>query len=214
MNKLIECVPNFSEGSDKQILDSIAEAISSNKGVTLLNVDPGKATNRTVMTFVGSPEAVIEAAFCAIKVASEKIDMSKHKGEHPRFGATDVCPLIPISNVTFDELVPHAEKLGERVAKELKIPVYLYEHAAKNKERKNLANVRSGEYEGLKEKLTKKTWKPDFGTTFFNKKSGAVAIGVRDFLIAYNINLNTKSTRLANAIAFDVREKGRIRKDG
>ena len=159
MNKLIECVPNFSEGSDKQILDSIAEAISSNKGVTLLNVDPGKATNRTVMTFVGSPEAVIEAAFCAIKVASEKIDMSKHKGEHPRFGATDVCPLIPISNVTFDELVPYAEKLGERVAKELKIPVYLYEHAAKNKERKNLANVRSGEYEGLKEKLTKKTWK-------------------------------------------------------
>ncbi len=214
MNKLIECVPNFSEGSDKQILDSIAEAISSNKGVTLLNVDPGKATNRTVMTFVGSPEAVIDAAFCAIKVASEKIDMSKHKGEHPRFGATDVCPLIPISNVTFDELVPYAEKLGERVAKELKIPVYLYEHAAKNKERKNLANVRSGEYEGLKEKLTKKTWKPDFGTTVFNKKSGAVAIGVRDFLIAYNINLNTKSTRLANAIAFDVREKGRIKRKG
>ena len=141
MNKLIECVPNFSEGSDKQILDSIAEAISSNKGVTLLNVDPGKATNRTVMTFVGSPEAVIEAAFCAIKVASEKIDMSKHKGEHPRFGATDVCPLIPISNVTFDELVPYAEKLGERVAKELKIPVYLYAHAAKKKERKNFATV-------------------------------------------------------------------------
>ena len=214
MNKLIECVPNFSEGSDKQILDSIAEAISSNKGVTLLNIDPGKATNRTVMTFVGSPEAVIDAAFCAIKVASEKIDMSKHKGEHPRFGATDVCPLIPISNVTFDELVPYAEKLGERVAKELKIPVYLYEYAAKNKERKNLANVRSGEYEGLKEKLTKKTWKPDFGKTFFNKKSGAVAIGVRDFLIAYNINLNTKSTRLANAIAFDVREKGRIKRKG
>ncbi len=214
MNKLIECVPNFSEGNDKEILDSIASAITSIKGATLLNVDPGKATNRTVMTFVGSPKAVIEAAFCAIKVASEKIDMSKHKGEHPRFGATDVCPLIPISDVSFDELVPYAEKLGERVAKELKIPVYLYEHAAKNKERKNLANVRSGEYEGLKEKLLEKQWKPDFGTTIFNEKSGALAIGVRDFLIAYNVNLNTKSTRLANAIAFDVREKGRIKRKG
>jgi len=214
MNKLIECVPNFSEGNDKEFLDSIASAITSIKGATLLNVDPGKATNRTVMTFVGSPKAVIEAAFCAIKVASEKIDMSKHKGEHPRFGATDVCPLIPISDVSFDELVPYAEKLGERVAKELKIPVYLYEHAAKNKERKNLANVRSGEYEGLKEKLLEKQWKPDFGTTIFNEKSGALAIGVRDFLIAYNVNLNTKSTRLANAIAFDVREKGRIKRKG
>ena len=214
MTKLIECVPNFSEGNDNQIIDSIAEAITKIKGVTLLNVDPGKATNRTVMTFVGSPETVIEAAFGAIKVASEKIDMSKHKGEHPRFGATDVCPLIPISNISFDELIPYAEKLGKRVAKELKISVYLYEQAAKKKERKNLANIRSGEYEGLREKLTQEIWKPDFGTTFFNKKSGAVAIGVRDFLIAYNINLNTKSTRLANAIAFDVREKGRIKRKG
>jgi len=213
MNKIIECVPNFSEGRNKEIINEISDSISNTKGVHLLNVDPGKATNRTVMTFVGDPDSVIKAAFNAIKVASEKIDMTRHKGEHPRFGATDVCPLIPVSNISFEELIPYAEKLAKRVSEKLNIPIYLYEYAAKEEKRKNLANVRSGEYEGLKEKISKKEWKPDFGNSF-NKKSGATAIGVRDFLIAYNINLNTKSTRLANAIAFDVREKGRIKRKG
>ena len=214
MTQIVECVPNFSEGNDKEIINSISGAISNTKGVNLLNVDPGKATNRTVMTFVGDPDSVINAAFNAIKIASQKIDMTKHKGEHPRFGATDVCPLVPVANISLDELVPYANKLAKKVASELKIPVYLYEHAAKNKTRKNLANIRSGEYEGLKDKLSKKEWTPDYGTKLFNKKSGAIAIGVRDFLIAYNVNLNTKSTRLANAIAFDVREKGRIKRTG
>ncbi len=213
MNKIIECVPNFSEGRNQDVIDEISNSISNTKGVNLLNVDPGNATNRTVMTFVGDPDSVIEAAYNAIKKASEKIDMSKHKGEHPRFGATDVCPLIPVSNISFKELIPYAEKLAKRVSETLNIPIYLYEYAAKEEKRKNLANVRSGEYEGLKEKISKKEWKPDFGLDF-NKKSGATAIGVRDFLIAYNINLNTKSTRLANAIAFDVREKGRIKRKG
>lgn len=214
MNQIVECVPNFSEGNDNEVLNSISAAISGSNGVSLLNVDPGKATNRTVMTFVGDPDSVVKAAFNAIKVASEKIDMSKHKGEHPRFGATDVCPLVPVANISLKELVPYAQQLAKMVAEELKIPVYLYEHAAKNNKRKNLADVRLGEYEGLQVKLLKKDWKPDFGPTIFNKKSGALAIGVRDFLIAYNINLNTKSTRLANAIAFDVREKGRIKRKG
>ena len=214
MNQIVECVPNFSEGNDKEIINSISNAIKNTKGVNLLNVDPGKATNRTVMTFVGDPDSVINAAFNAIKVASQKIDMSKHKGEHPRFGATDVCPLVPVSNISLDELIPYAIKLAKKVANDLKTPVYLYEHAAKSKTRKNLANIRSGEYEGLKEKLLKKEWFPDYGTKEFNQKSGAIAIGVRDFLIAYNVNLNTKSTRLANAIAFDVREKGRIKRKG
>ena len=214
MTQIVECVPNFSEGNDKEIINSISTAISNTKGVNLLNVDPGKATNRTVMTFVGDPDSVINAAFNAIKIASQKIDMSKHKGEHPRFGATDVCPLVPVANISLDELIPYANKLAKQVASELKIPVYLYEHAAKNKTRKNLANIRSGEYEGLKDKLSKKEWLPDYGTKLFNKKSGALAVGVRDFLIAYNVNLNTKSTRLANAIAFDVREKGRIKRTG
>ena len=213
MNQIIECVPNFSEGRNQDIINQISEAISNTKGVHLLNVDPGQATNRTVMTFVGDPDSVIAAAFIAIKTASEKIDMSKHSGEHPRFGATDVCPLIPVSNITMDELVPYAEKLAEKVSDELNIPIYLYENAAREEKRRNLANVRSGEYEGLKKKINSKDWKPDFGKEF-NKKSGATAIGVRDFLIAYNINLNTKSTRLANAIAFDVREKGRIKREG
>ena len=213
MNQIIECVPNFSEGRNQDIINQISEAISNTKGVHLLNVDPGQATNRTVMTFVGDPDSVIAAAFIAIKTASEKIDMSKHSGEHPRFGATDVCPLIPVSNITMDELVPYAEKLAEKVSDELNIPIYLYENAAREDKRRNLANVRSGEYEGLKKKINSKDWKPDFGKEF-NKKSGATAIGVRDFLIAYNINLNTKSTRLANAIAFDVREKGRIKREG
>ena len=213
MNQIIECVPNFSEGRNLEVINEISEAISNTKGVHLLNVDPGKATNRTVMTFVGDPDSVISAAFNAIKTASEKIDMSKHSGEHPRFGATDVCPLIPVSNITFDELIPYAEKLAKKVSEELNIPIYLYEHAAREDKRRNLANVRSGEYEGLNKKIKSKEWKPDFGSSF-NKKSGATAIGVRDFLIAYNINLNTKSTRLANAIAFDVREKGRIKRKG
>ena len=213
MNQIIECVPNFSEGRNQEVINEISEAISNTKGVHLLNVDPGQATNRTVMTFVGDPDSVISAAFNAIKTASEKIDMSKHSGEHPRFGATDVCPLIPVSNITFDELIPYAEKLAKKVSEELNIPIYLYEYAAREDKRRNLANVRSGEYEGLNKKINSKEWKPDFGSSF-NKKSGATAIGVRDFLIAYNINLNTKSTRLANAIAFDVREKGRIKRKG
>ena len=213
MNQIIECVPNFSEGRNQEVINEISEAISNTKGVHLLNVDPGQATNRTVMTFVGDPDSVISAAFNAIKTASEKIDMSKHSGEHPRFGASDVCPLIPVSNITFDELIPYAEKLAKKVSEELNIPIYLYEHAAREDKRRNLANVRSGEYEGLNKKINSKEWKPDFGSSF-NKKSGATAIGVRDFLIAYNINLNTKSTRLANAIAFDVREKGRIKRKG
>ena len=213
MNQIIECVPNFSEGRDKSVINKISEAISSTEGVYLLNVDPGKATNRTVMTFVGEPEDVIHAAFNAAKVASELIDMSKHSGEHPRFGAMDVCPLIPVSNITFDELIPYAHKLAEMISEKLGIPIYLYEKAAQKNERQNLANVRSGEYEGLEEKIKKENWKPDYGLKF-NKKSGASAVGVRDFLIAYNINLNTKSTRLANAIAFDVREKGRIKRKG
>jgi len=213
VNQIIECVPNFSEGRNQEVINEISEAISNTKGVHLLNVDPGQATNRTVMTFVGDPDSVISAAFNAIKTASEKIDMSKHSGEHPRFGATDVCPLIPVSNITFDELIPYAEKLAKKVSEELNISIYLYEHAAREDKRRNLANVRSGEYEGLNKKINSKEWKPDFGSSF-NKKSGATAIGVRDFLIAYNINLNTKSTRLANAIAFDVREKGRIKRKG
>jgi len=213
VNQIIECVPNFSEGRNQEVINEISEAISNTKGVHLLNVDPGQATNRTVMTFVGDPDSVISAAFNAIKTASEKIDMSKHSGEHPRFGATDVCPLIPVSNITFDELIPYAEKLAKKVSEELNISIYLYEHAAREDKRRNLANVRSGEYEGLNKKIKSKEWKPDFGSSF-NKKSGATAIGVRDFLIAYNINLNTKSTRLANAIAFDVREKGRIKRKG
>ena len=194
MTQIIECVPNFSEGNDKEILDSISLAISTSKGVHLLNVDPGKATNRTVMTFVGDPESVVKAAYNAIKVASEKIDMSKDKGVHPRFGATDVCPLIPVSNISFEELIPYAEKLGKMVADNLKIPVYLYEYAAKNYKRKNLAVVSTGEYECLKEKLLDKDWKPDFGPDKYNKsieKSGATAISARDFLVAFNINLNT-----------------------
>jgi len=213
VNQIIECVPNFSEGRNQEIINEISEAISNTKGVHLLNVDPGQATNRTVMTFVGDPDSVISAAFNAIKTASEKIDMSKHSGEHPRFGATDVCPLIPVSNITFEELIPYAEKLAKKVSEKLNIPIYLYEHSAREDKRRNLANIRSGEYEGLSKKINSKEWKPDFGNAF-NKKSGATAIGVRDFLIAYNINLNTKSTRLANAIAFDVREKGRIKRKG
>jgi len=214
--KIIECVPNFSNGRDQSVINDITNQIKLIEGVKLLSVEPGEATNRTVVTFVGEPEKVIEAAFQAIKKASELIDMSKQTGEHPRMGATDVCPLIPISGITMQETVVYANKLGKRVGEELNIPVYLYEDAATKPERKNLANIRSGEYEALEEKLKQKEWKPDFGSSSFKiaQKTGATAIGARDFLIAYNINLNTTSTRRANAVAFDIREKGRISREG
>ena len=214
MKQIIECVPNFSEGNDLTIIRQITDEIESVDGVKLLDVDPGKATNRTVVTFVGVPDSVVEAAFIAVKKASELIDMSKHKGAHPRFGATDVCPLVPVSNISMDEVVGYARKLAERIGNELNIPVYCYENAAFKDIRKNLANCRSGEYEGLKEKLSDPVWKPDFGPVIFNARAGATAIGARDFLVAYNINLNTTSTRRANAIAFDVREKGRVKRKG
>ena len=212
--QLIECVPNFIEGRDLQIIKQITEAIESVEGIRILDIDPGKATNRTVVTLVGSPEAVIEAAFQGIKKASELIDMRKHKGEHPRMGATDVCPLIPVSGITMEQTVEYAKKLGARVAKEINIPVYLYESASTTEERKNLATIRAGEYEGYAEKILKPEWKPDFGEAKFNAKSGATVIGARDFLVAYNINLNTTSTRRANSIAFDVREAGRVKRKG
>lgn len=209
--QLIECVPNFSEGVDPEIIRQITATIEAVNGVSLLDVDPGKATNRTVVTFVGEPEPVIEAAFQAIKKASELIDMRQHRGEHPRMGATDVCPLIPVSHITMEETVVFAKKLAQRVGEELAIPVFLYEAAATSPERTNLATIRAGEYEGLKEKLAQPAWKPDYGPTAFNAKSGATVIGARDFLIAYNINLNTTSTRRANSVAFDLRENGRVK---
>jgi len=212
--QLIECVPNFSEGRDLQIIKQITGAIESVEGIRILDIDSGKATNRTVVTLVGSPEAVIEGAFQGIKKASELIDMRKHKGEHPRMGATDVCPLIPVSGITMEQTVEYAKKLGARVSKELNIPVYLYESAATTEDRKNLATIRAGEYEGYAEKILKPKWKPDFGEAKFNAKSGATVIGARDFLVAYNINLNTTSTRRANSIAFDVREAGRVKRKG
>ncbi len=214
MKRLIECVPNFSEGRDMSKIKAITDAIESVEHIKLLDVDPGKATNRTVVTFVGTPEDVIEAAFRGVKKASEVIDMSKHKGEHPRFGATDVLPLIPISGISMDEVVEFAHKLGERIGRELGIPIYCYEFAAKEEKRKNLANCRAGEYEGLKEKVKKPEWKPDFGPVEFNARSGAIALGARNFLVAYNVNLNTTSVRRANAIAFDVREAGRVMREG
>ncbi|MCC5944093.1 MAG: glutamate formimidoyltransferase [Bernardetiaceae bacterium] len=214
MKQLIECVPNFSEGRDMRIIKAITAEIERVEGVKLLDVDPGKATNRTVVTFVGEPEPVIEAAFLAMKKAQELIDMRKHKGEHPRFGATDVCPLVPVANIQMEEVVKYAHKLAERVGKELDYPVYCYEFAAKDKKRKNLAYVRSGEYEGLAEKLQKKEHAPDYGPAEFRPRSGATAISARDFLIAVNFNLNTTSPRRANAVAFDVREAGRVMRKG
>lgn len=214
MKQLIECVPNFSEGNDLTIIKQITDRIESVEGVRLLNVDPGKATNRTVVTFVGEPDAVIEAAVRAIKLAGELIDMSKHKGEHPRMGATDVCPLIPVSGITMDETAAYAKKLGERVGKELSIPVYLYENAQPNKDRSNLSIIRAGEYEGFFKKIKLPEWKPDFGPNEYDAKRGATVIGAREFLVAFNINLNTTSTRRANAIAFDVREAGRVKREG
>lgn len=213
MQKIIECVPNFSEGNDLSVINQITDTIRSVEGVRLLNVDPGKATNRTVVTLVGHPDAVIEAAFLAIRKAGELIDMSKHKGEHPRMGATDVCPLIPVSGITMEETAAYARKLAARVGQELHLPVYLYEHAQADKTRSNLSVIRAGEYEGFAKKIVTPEWKPDYGPAVFDAKRGATVIGARDFLIAYNINLNTTSTRRANAIAFDVREAGRVKRE-
>lgn len=214
MRKLIECVPNFSEGRDLNIIKQITDVIESVDGIKLLDVDPGAATNRTVVTFVGEPEPVLEAAILAMKKAKELIDMRKQKGAHPRFGATDVCPLVPVSNISMEETVEWAHKLAKRAGEELNYPIYCYENAAQKPERKNLANVRSGEYEGLKKKLTDPNWKPDFGPAIFVPETGATAISARDFLVAFNVNLNTTSTRRANAIAFDVRERGRVMRKG
>lgn len=214
MKQIVECVPNFSEGRDVGLIRQITDAVEAVEGVKLLDVDPGKATNRTVVTFVGGPEEVVEAAFRAVEMAGKLIDMSGHRGEHPRFGATDVCPLVPVANIGMEETVEYARKLAERIGKELKIPVYCYESAALSEQRRNLAEVRSGEYEGLKEKLADPAWKPDFGPPKFNPRTGAIAVGARDFLVAFNVNLNTTSTRRANAIAFDVREKGRVKRKG
>src|SRR5438093_12166294 len=211
MKKLIECVPNFSEGRDVDVIRQITDAIKSVDGVSLLDVDPGASTNRTVVTFVGNPEAAVKAAFRAIEKAAELIDMHKHKGAHPRMGATDVCPFIPVSNVSWEEAIDCANRLGKRVGEELKIPVYLYEKAAKHESRSNLSVIRSGEYEGFFQKIKQPEWKPDFGPAVFNEKSGGTVIGVRDFLVAYNVNLNTKSVRRATSIAFDVREQGRVK---
>lgn len=217
MKQLIECVPNISEGRDKAKIKSIADVVETVEGVKLLNVDPGAATNRTVITFVGEPEPVIEAAFRLIKKAAELIDMSKHTGEHPRFGATDVCPLIPIANISMDEVVPYAHRLGKRVGEELGIAGYYYENACSEEKRRNLANCRAGEYEGLPKKMADPSWKPDFGPSTFNdriKTTGVTAISARDFLVAYNINLNTTSVRRANSTAFDLRENGRVLRKG
>lgn len=214
MTQLIECVPNFSEGADLNIINQITAVIESTDGVKLLNVDPGKATNRTVVTFVGHPEAVVEAAFKAIQKAGELIDMSKHKGEHPRMGATDVCPLIPIANISMEETARYAVLLAKKVGTELNLPVYLYEEAQPNKSRSNLSVIRAGEYEGFFKKIKQDAWKPDFGPAEFDAKRGATVIGARDFLVAYNVNLNTTSTRRANSIAFDVREAGRVKREG
>lgn len=212
--KLIECVPNFSEGRDMTIIKQITDEIEAVEGVKLIDVDPGKATNRTVVTFVGTPEEVIEAAFRATRKAMELIDMSKHHGAHPRFGATDVCPLVPVANITMDEVVEYARRLAKRIGEELGIPVYCYEYAAFEEKRRNLANCRAGEYEGLPKKLQDPSWKPDFGPAKFLPKTGAIAVGARNFLVAYNVNLNTTSTRRANAVAFDIREKGRPKRVG
>jgi glutamate formiminotransferase/formiminotetrahydrofolate cyclodeaminase len=214
MEQLIECVPNFSEGRNLTIIKQITDQVESVEGVKLLNVDPGKATNRTVVTFVGTPDAVVEAAFRAIKMAGDLIDMSSHKGEHPRMGATDVCPFIPIANISMEETAKYAQKLAKRVGEELKIATYLYEEAQSNPARKNLSVIRAGEYEGFFKKIKQPEWKPDFGPDEFDTKRGATVIGARDFLIAYNVNLNTTSVRRANSVAFDVREAGRVKREG
>lgn len=211
---IIECVPNFSEGRDKKVIDEITKAIKAVDNVQLLDVDPGAATNRTVVTFVGDKESVVEGAFEGIKKAYELIDMSQHSGEHPRFGACDVCPFVPVSGASMQDCIDCAHALGKKIEDELGLSGYYYESAAKQEERQNLATVRSGEYEGLSDKLNNEKWSPDFGPAKFNEKFGVVAIGARDFLIAYNVNLNTTSVRRANSVAFDVREKGRVKRDG
>lgn len=211
--KLVECVPNFSEGRDRKIIDQITAVIGQVPGATLLDVDPGADTNRTVVTFVAPPEAAVEAAFCAIRRASELIDMSQHKGAHARMGATDVCPFVPVSEVTMEDCAELARRLGERVGRELKIPIFLYEKAASRPERENLAEVRKGEYEGLADKFKDPQWAPDYGPAEFNVRSGATAVGAREFLIAYNINLNTKKKKLAHDIALTIREQGRVKRD-
>src|SRR5256714_7489804 len=213
MEKLIECVPNFSEGRDEDVIRQISDVIKSTDGVSLLDVDPGATTNRTVVTFVANPDAAVEAAFRGIQKAAELIDMRKQKGAHPRMGATDVCPFIPVSNVSWEEAIECAKKLGKRVGEELKIPVYLYEKAASSPARSNLSIIRAGEYEGFFEKIKEPAWKPDFGPAVFNEKSGATVIGAREFLVAYNANLNTKAVRRATSVAFDVRENGRVKTD-
>ena len=211
--KLVECVPNFSEGRDKEKINAITKEIESTPGVTLLDVDPGESTNRTVVTFIGTPSGVKEAAFKAIKKAAEVIDMGKHSGAHSRIGATDVCPFVPVTGVTMEDCVQIAHELAEKVANELGIPVYLYEEAAQKPERKNLATIREGEYEGLQQKLKDPQWAPDYGKPEFNPKAGATVIGAREFLIAYNINLNTRDRRLAHQIALNLREKGRVQRN-
>src|SRR5688500_3336206 len=213
MQKVIECVPNFSEGRDLDVIRQITAAIESVDGIALLNVAPGATTNRTVVTCAGSPAAAVEAAFRGIQKAAELIDMRKHKGAHPRMGATDVCPFIPVSNVSWEEAVACAHALGKRVGEKLEIPVYLYEKAAKDPARSNLSVIRAGEYEGFFEKIREAAWKPDFGPSVFNEKSGATVIGAREFLVAYNVNLNTKAVRRATSVAFDVRENGRVKTD-
>ncbi len=214
MKQLIECVPNFSEGNDMSIINQITSAIESVNGVKLLNVDPGKATNRTVVTIVGEPSQVVEAAFLGIQKAAELIDMTKHTGAHPRMGATDVCPFIPVANISLEETAEWSKKLAAKVGSELNIPVYLYEAAQSNTTRNNLSIIRAGEYEGFAQKIKEPLWKPDFGPSVFNIRSGATVIGARDFLIAYNVNLNTKSVKRANSIAFDIREAGRVKREG
>ena len=211
--KLVECVPNFSEGRDREKINAITREIESTPQVTLLDVDPGESTNRTVVTLIGTPEGVKEAAFKAIKKASEVLDMSQHTGAHSRIGATDVCPFVPVTGVTMEDCVKLAHEVAKRVAKELNIPVYLYEEAAQKPERKNLATIRIGEYEGLPEKFKDPEWAPDYGKPVFNPKTGATVIGAREFLIAYNINLNTKDRKLAHEIALNIREKGRAKRD-
>ena len=214
VRKLIECVPNFSEGRDMEIIKQITDEIESVTGVRLLDVDPGRDTNRIVVTFIGEPVPVCEAAFRAVKKAAQVIDMSKHSGAHPRMGATDVCPLIPVAGITMEETVVYARKLAERIGTDLSLPVFCYEEAAFEEKRKNLASVRTGEYEGLKKKLQDPSWKPDLGPARFDTRAGAVIVGARDFLVAFNVNLNTTSVRRANAIAFDVRERGREKREG
>ncbi len=214
MSQIIECVPNFSEGRDMAVIRQITDAIESVEGVALLDIDPGQATHRTVVTFAGEPSRVVEAAVRAAGKAAELIDMTQHRGEHPRFGAMDVCPLVPVSGISLEETATYAHQLARRLGDEVGLTVFCYEHAATSEGRRNLADVRAGEYEGLKEKLSKPEWQPDHGPAEFNARSGATAVGARDFLIAYNVNLNTTSTRRANAVAFDVREKGRVKRKG